>query len=195
MPYPAQIDRDTAIDAARDLIEAEGIENLSLAKLAAGLGIKAPSLYHHFSGKAELLQGVNLRTSQALVAALRQAVDETAGQEPRDQFRAMASAYRAFAFGHPVTFVMAFSALAPEDRPDPALLEQLALPLQASMASLVGEDTSLGALRGLWALVHGFAILELNGQFQRGGDLEQTLTAAVDAYITGLARSGRSAST
>lgn len=185
MPYPAQIDRDAAIDAACALIEAEGIDNLSLAKLAAGLGIKAPSLYHHFSSKAELLQGVSQRTSEGLVAAI-QAADSGPGDDPRARLRAMAAAYRAFAFAHPAPFTLAFSALAPDSRPDPALLEALALPLQSVIAGLVGEANSLAALRGFWALVHGFVILELNGQFQRGGDLEQTLLAAVDAYTTGV---------
>ena len=186
MPYPAQIDRAAAIDAACALIEAEGIESLSLAKLAAGLGIKAPSLYHHFSGKAELLQGVSLRTSEGLVAAVQAAADNASGDDPRARLRAMAAAYRSFAFAHPATFALAFGAQPPDSRPDPAQLEALALPLQAAIAALVGQADSLAALRGFWALVHGFVILELNGQFQRGGDLEQTLMQAVDAYAAGL---------
>jgi AcrR family transcriptional regulator len=186
MPYPAQIDRDTAIDAACALIDAEGIDHLSLGKLAAQLGIKAPSLYHHFSDKAELLVGVSLRTSQGLVAAIQGAVDAAPPDDPRARFRVMAAAYRAFAFAHPAAFRLAFSALAPDSRPDPALLEALALPLQASLAVLVGQADSLAALRGFWALVHGFVTLELNGQFQRGGDLEQTLMYAVDAYTIGI---------
>jgi len=189
MPYPAQIDRDTAIDAACALIEAEGIDHLSLTRLAARLGIKAPSLYHHFSGKAELLGGVSLRTSAGLVAAIQQAVDSAPPDDLHARFRAMAAAYQAFAFAHPATFRLAFSALAPDSRPDPALLEALVRPVQATLAELVGEADALPALRGFWALVHGFVILELDGQFQRGGDLAQTLLSAVDAYATGCLQS------
>jgi AcrR family transcriptional regulator len=42
-------------DAALELIDAEGLEALSMRKLASELGVRAPSLYHHVSGKAELL--------------------------------------------------------------------------------------------------------------------------------------------
>jgi hypothetical protein len=85
-----------------------------------------------------------------------------------------------------VTLRLAFGDLTPDARPDPAQLEALAIPLQQSMASLAGEADSLSALRSLWALIHGFVILELSGQFQRGGDLEQTLLYAIDTFTAGL---------
>lgn len=43
------------LDAALELIDAEGLDALSMRRLAAELGVQAPSLYHHVSGKAELL--------------------------------------------------------------------------------------------------------------------------------------------
>jgi hypothetical protein len=100
--------------------------------------------------------------------------------------RAMALAYRDFALAHPVTLRLAFGDLAPDSRPDPAALEALALPLQAAVAALAGEAASLSALRGFWALIHGFVILEVNGQFQRGGDLREALLYAIDTYTSGL---------
>lgn len=190
MPYPAQIDRSTAIDTACALIEAEGIESLSLARLAAQLGIKAPSLYHHFSSKAELLQGVSLRTSEALVEAVHHGI-AGAGSDPKTRLRGMAHVYRDFAHSHPLTLMLAFGAASPDARPDPAALEALAIPLQEALIGLAGEANSLSALRGVWALIHGFVMLELNGQFQRGGDLDQVLDYAVDAYAAGCAQLNR----
>ncbi|MEO9221756.1 MAG: TetR family transcriptional regulator [Mycobacteriaceae bacterium] len=43
------------LDAALELIDADGLAALSMRKLAAELGVQAPSLYHHVAGKAELL--------------------------------------------------------------------------------------------------------------------------------------------
>ena len=40
------------------IIDEGGLEALSLEKLARELGVKAPSLYHHFSDKAEILASV-----------------------------------------------------------------------------------------------------------------------------------------
>jgi len=40
------------------LLESDGLEGLSLRKLAARLGVQAPSLYWHFPDKSALLRGV-----------------------------------------------------------------------------------------------------------------------------------------
>jgi AcrR family transcriptional regulator len=186
MPYPAQIERAGAVAQARQMIEAEGAEALSLHRLAAALGVKAPSLYRYFASKAELLAAVNLETYQGLIGAVQAAV--AAEQEPVAQARAMARAYRQFALHNPHIYSLAFSTLQPEERPDPAALEALAVPLQRLMSAISGEADSLAALRGLLALVHGFVMLEIYRQLQRGGSLDQTFEQVVDAYIAGWAR-------
>lgn len=43
------------LDAALELIDADGLAALSMRRLAAELGVQAPSLYHHVAGKDELL--------------------------------------------------------------------------------------------------------------------------------------------
>ncbi len=187
MPYPAQMDATRIVHYAHEVIEAEGVENLSLNKLATLLGVKAPSLYRHFASKNDLLRAVNLHTGSQLVEAILAAV-EAAPDDPQERVRAMAHVYRTFIHAHALTYSLMFGSLAPEMRPDEALLAGLAIPLQKVMAAISGEPDSLAALRGLMALVHGFAILELNGQFQRGGDLGDDFSRVVDAYIAGWAR-------
>ncbi|MBP7705463.1 MAG: helix-turn-helix transcriptional regulator [Caulobacter sp.] len=49
------ITRESATRAALDVINAQGLESFSLELVARQLGVKAPSLYHHFKDKAELL--------------------------------------------------------------------------------------------------------------------------------------------
>lgn len=185
MPYPAQINRETVVAKARELIEAEGLDGLALSRLAGLLNVKAPSLYHHFDGKGELLRAVNEATAQALVTHIRAESDPLPA--PRARVLAMAHSYRAFAQAYPVTYGLLFTSVSPETRPDAAFSEQLVLPLQAAMADLSGAQASLVALRGLMALVHGYVALELNGQFRRGGDLAATFTRIVEAYIDGWA--------
>jgi AcrR family transcriptional regulator len=184
MPYPAQVDRETIIEKARELIEAHGVDQLSLSVLARELGIKAPSLYHHFQNKTALLRGVNEATGLALVAAIRESIGEVKGS-PRDQITAMLHAYRAFAHEYPATYGLAFTNTIADLRGDPDQAEQSALPLQALMAQITGEADSLAALRGAMALAHGFVMLELSGQFRRGGDLNEAFDKAVAAYVRG----------
>ena len=187
MPYPAQISADAVLDEARALLEAEGYEALSLHRLAAALNVKAPSLYRYFDGKAALLRAVNEQLTRELVDAMRAAADTAGDGEAR--LPAMFRAYRAFALAHPIGYALAFSSTIPEQRLDPAIGEALALPLQAVMAELSGEARSLDALRGAWAMVHGFVTLELSGQFQRGGSIDAAFEASIAAYVCGWQRS------
>jgi AcrR family transcriptional regulator len=57
-PTKPLISRDLCAKAALRIIDEDGLEALSLEKIARELGVKAPSLYHHFSDKAEILASV-----------------------------------------------------------------------------------------------------------------------------------------
>ena len=50
--------RDELVDAARDAIQRVGVSNVSFGQLADELGIKAPSVHHHFRRKEDLVAAV-----------------------------------------------------------------------------------------------------------------------------------------
>ena len=94
MPYPAQITPEAVVNKARELIEAEGYDGLSLSRLAAALDVKAPSLYRHFDGKSVLLRATygllfatvspeaqpDAEISERLVLPLQAAMAELSGE-------------------------------------------------------------------------------------------------------------------
>jgi len=57
-PTRTMITRESATQAALHVINTAGLEAFSLELAARQLGVKAPSLYHHFKDKAELLAEV-----------------------------------------------------------------------------------------------------------------------------------------
>jgi hypothetical protein len=65
------------------------------------------------------------------------------------------------------------------------MLLERAITIQKIIVQISGEEKSLPALRGLLAITHGYIMLELNGQFQRGGDLSLTFEEIVKAYLQG----------
>lgn len=81
---------------------------------------------------------------------------------------------------------MLFTAQVGVDRPDEAWLVEMVLPLQGLIAGLSGDVDALSALRGALALAHGFILLELNQQLQRGGNLNIAYTKALAIYLRGL---------
>ena len=46
------LSRERALASAIALVDAEGMEALTMRRLAAELGVEAMSLYHHLPGKA-----------------------------------------------------------------------------------------------------------------------------------------------
>ena len=50
--------RDRVVDAALALVDARGLEALSMRSLGRALGVEAMSLYQYFPSKAELLRGI-----------------------------------------------------------------------------------------------------------------------------------------
>ena len=57
-PSKPLISRTNAAEAALEVIDEHGLEELSLSLVAKKLGVRPPSLYPHFKDKSELLQEV-----------------------------------------------------------------------------------------------------------------------------------------
>jgi TetR/AcrR family tetracycline transcriptional repressor len=57
MPRPREplIERERAVAVALEMIDEAGLPAFSLEKLSRRLGVRGPSLYHHFADRAELL--------------------------------------------------------------------------------------------------------------------------------------------
>jgi AcrR family transcriptional regulator len=183
MPYPSQIDRDQVIQQASNMIAGDGVDNLSLHKLAAVLGVKAPSLYRYVKNKTELIREANLATLAEMFAMMDEAAVTSSG-EPEEKLLAILLAYRAFAHANPRRYLLVYHEN-DDYRSDEDLLVQMVLPVQEIMADLTGEAHSLTALRGALALVHGFVLLEINNQLRRGGDLDEAFRESVQAYLRG----------
>jgi AcrR family transcriptional regulator len=80
--------REQIVDAAFQLLDAAGIEGVSLRKVACQLGIRAPSLYWHFKSKQALVDAM----ADALIEDV--ARDIPAGQSWRATLRQVAHEFR-----------------------------------------------------------------------------------------------------
>ena len=55
------LSREAILDAAIELLDHHGLDQLSMRRLGAALGVEAMSLYHHLPNKAALLDGIHER--------------------------------------------------------------------------------------------------------------------------------------
>jgi AcrR family transcriptional regulator len=159
------------VAAARTILEAEGPDALSMRRIAARLGIRAPSLYNHVPDKealeAALISGGFEEAAEAFEDAVRGA---------DDPLGALAAAYRAFALRHPHLYRLMTERPLPRERLAPGVEERAARPVLEA----AGGDEA--AARAAWAFAHGMAILELNDRFRPGGDLDAAWERGVAAF-------------
>jgi AcrR family transcriptional regulator len=83
------------VGAARTLAERDGLEALTLRRLAGELGIQAPSLYKHFPDKAALLAAIAAEVGTELARLLAVWSQERGGDLAR-----LARGYRRFTQEH-----------------------------------------------------------------------------------------------
>ena len=74
-PCPGREHRERILEAACDLIAAEGIDEVRIARVAMRAGASTALVHHYFSTREELLE-------QALIHSFEQAGDERFGGEP-----------------------------------------------------------------------------------------------------------------
>src|SRR5215470_15101957 len=109
-PRPG-LDEATVLRAAAELVDAEGWDALSLAKLAEALGVRTPSLYNHVAG----LDGVRRGLAVLGVGELRDRMAHAAiGRSGAEALLAIADAYRRFAKEHPGLYAAGLRAPAPD---------------------------------------------------------------------------------
>jgi AcrR family transcriptional regulator len=146
---------------ARTVLEEDGIDGLSMRRLATRLGIKAPSLYKHFASKEEI-EAVLISIGFEEQADLFRAALENSAQP----IVAMGEAYRAFAKRNPQLYRLMY------DRALNRALLTEGVEEAAAAPSLEATGGDLDLARAAFAFAHGMTILELNGRFPERADLD-----------------------
>lgn len=99
----APLDRDRIARTALDIIDTQGIEQLTMRRLGAELGVEAMALYHYFQNKDSLLDGILDVLLEQMVKSL------PVGGTPLEQLRHNFLAMRQIAINHPQAFVSVLS--------------------------------------------------------------------------------------
>jgi AcrR family transcriptional regulator len=163
------------VRAARHILENEGIDALTMRRLAAEVGIQAASLYKHFSTKraveAALIAHGMLELGQALHASV-------AAPGRGGPVRNLLDAYRKAALASPGLYRLATARPLPREDLPPGLEEWAGQPFFLA----TGDPWTAQAL---FSLAHGLVILELDERFPEGSDLGRTWKAGATAFAGG----------
>ncbi len=160
----------TIVEAAHQILEREGREALTMRHLGEAVGIRAPSLYKHFTDKAAVEIALINDGFERMAISL-----ETALAERGESLATLAMAYRAFATANAHLYRLVTSGPLPREQLRPGVEQRAAAPV----LRLAGDPD---LARAIWAFAHGMVILELDGRFPADADLDAAWAAGIDAF-------------
>lgn len=161
--------RSALIAEGLRLLSIGDAEHLSLREIARNVGVSATAVYRHFPDKQALLSALAAMGGD-MIAEQQLAAQQAAGGGQAG-FNATGAVYVRFALANPALFRL-MMARTREDAlgdPDDICLTGLGL-LRQNVASLAAPGASddeqrVSAIKA-WAMVHGLAMLMLDGQIQ-----------------------------
>ena len=152
-----KLTRDKVVEAALRVMDQEGLEAVSMRRVAREVGVEAMSLYHHVADKEDLLQGVCDR----IMASFEFPAD--AGSWA-DRMKAGARSWRRLLQAHPD--IMRLFALT--HGPSPTSPESL-LPTEFALRLIrdagISERDTVQAFHAFGGYIQGFVLME-------GGSIE-----------------------
>jgi AcrR family transcriptional regulator len=160
------------LDEALATVSAEGVEALTLREIGARVGVSRTALYRHFADKRALLSAV---ATEGFGTLRQQLVSAWEGHGRGDSaFYAMGGAYVHFAIATPSRYRVMFGGFVDPQAHDPELAAEAEAAFQALVSTLatlqqraiVRADDAVLMARYVWALVHGLAMLGIDGQLR-----------------------------
>jgi AcrR family transcriptional regulator len=186
-PARARTSIDEIVAAGRELLEAGGLDAVTMQAVAQRVGVRAPSLYKRLPGRDALIAAIG---NSALDDLGRQIQPSSLDPDPAAGLRSTAAAFRSFAHANPHAYELLFMNLPADHRPAGDHNVRASAPLLALATRLVGHDQALEAARLVTAFAHGFVSMELGGSFRLGGDVDAAYRYGVDVLVDALTSRG-----
>lgn len=181
----AGLSTERVVAAGADLADEAGIDGVSIAALAARLGVKPPTLYKHIDSLQDLRHRIATLSMTEFGELLR---DNLQGCSGRDALEAAFTTMRAYIVKHPGRYAATIGArfLGPED---PLLISgtRVVNSIRAVLAGYgIPEDRLDHTVRALRCSVHGFALLQATDGFQWGNDQDESFAWMIRLIDLGL---------
>lgn len=169
--------REALLEAAVQLAEQVGPDNVSVREVAKRVGVSPGAPFRHFSSKTALMTAVAEQAMIRFRAEITNAVDDVTSDDPLERFAAVGVAYLRWAIQNPTHFQIistrnlidwgSSEALKVDNAAIRALME-VAL-VEAKQSGLLRSDDLLEAQIAGRALVYGLARMYIDGHFAQWG--------------------------
>ena len=177
--------REALISSAEQLIRAQGTAAVTLRSVARNAGVSSAAPYHHFADWDAVLAEIAARGFRRLEAQMLERAEGLENAAPLSKLRSVGAAYVQFAVSDPEIFRLMFGGriekreqyeglAAASDR---ALKVPVRLLAQTNDQGALAKSSLDGLALTLWALVHGLAMLILDGRLEQDPEIPLSVQA------------------
>ena len=185
------LDRTKVIAAAAAIADAQGLDKLTLTRVAAELGVRQPALYRHIGGYDDLLRSLSLQGREILAQRL---TDAAVGLSGDDSVAAVGHAWRAMVRDHPGIYAATDRYPCAGDAELEAAVERVLAVLSQTLRGYdLTDEHRVHAARTMRSAFHGFSHLESGDGHPLPHDPEDTFEHLVQLLCAGIHRLSRSA--
>lgn len=181
--------RGHIIDVSRAIIEDEGVEQLTIRRIAETINRTQPAVYQHFGSKDAILAAVVVEGFTALFERLKRAA-----RGENASLIALANAYVRFGMERPKLYEVMFVGPPAITFADPAATPMPAQVAFQILATAVGESgvepaQVETATEVVWAALHGLVMLSITKRLRPGRVSQRMRLEALTAGIVAMVAS------
>lgn len=175
---------DLVVDTAAQLADSEGLDAVTLTRVAKELGTSQPALYRHIDNYDELIRALGLRGRELLADAL---VESAVGLAGDDAVRAMGLSWREVVATHPGLYAATDRSPCAGDDELEAAVERIVATIGAALVGFeLDVDDTVHAARTLRSAFHGFSHLESGDGHPRKQDLDDSFDHLIELICAGI---------
>jgi|TARA_B110000263_G_scaffold218354_1_gene204954 AcrR family transcriptional regulator len=178
------LDTDRVVATAATLADSEGLDAVTLTRVANELGVRQPALYRHVDGFDAMIRLLGLRGREILADRLAAAAVGVAGDEA---VRAVGSAWREMVRDHPGLYAATDRYPCAGDAELEGAVDKVVAVLGRALAAYeLSDDEQVHVARTMRAAFHGFAHLESGDGFPQPHDTDDTFDHLLDFLCSGI---------
>jgi AcrR family transcriptional regulator len=185
--------RKAILEAAGELFVREGIENVSMRKIAEKIEYSPTTIYLYFKDKADLIAALVRGYFEEFLARVESATADLP-KEPLEALKASMRAYIDFGIANPFAYRLAFMMENHVQEGDDSGLrafEQLLGLVKACIERGIFRDEDPSLVAGvIWSMNHGIVSLAITRAAFPGADRDAVVGASVEAAVNAFLRHG-----
>ncbi|MCK9373650.1 MAG: TetR/AcrR family transcriptional regulator [Sulfuricurvum sp.] len=194
-PYHHGNLKEALLQTALEIIDAQGLDAITLRDLTQRLGTSRTAVYRHFANKEALILGV-IEKGYEQLNLLFTPIFQDRTHSVAERFETMGRAYLDFAIEHPNLYRLLFGEKFRQEREEicdykdetqaTGLYALIGLLLEAQEEGIIAKVNPIVQAAMVWASIHGLASLLIDGHLMMSDNMEAIYEYSIEVLLKGL---------